>query len=262
MLGLLLRNLAAAARRVVARAEVCDDHHPACGHRARRHPPQPVRRARSSVSPACPSSSRPSSPASCSSPGSTASWACRRGSARWWPPAPASAASPRSSPQRRQSTPTSARSPTPWPTSWRSDSFGMLAYPYLAHALLRAIRNHRAVSRHRGARHLAGGRRRAHLQAAVRGRCRAADGDGDQADAEHLSGGRHPVAHLDARTRRRRDAAARRSSGTASSSWTRYVPGFVLGFLGDGRGAVRWRRDGRPLRRPRTGCWTPQWMAR
>ena len=68
--------------------------------------------------------------------------------------------------------------------------FGMLAYPYLAHALLGIVGDDRLVPRHRRARHLAGGRRRADLQAGLRRRRRAARGDGDEADAQHFPGRR------------------------------------------------------------------------
>ena len=111
--------------------------------------------------------------------------------------------------------------------------FGMLVYPYLAHALLarsETIGLFLGTAVHDTSQVV--GAALTYRQMYAR-RCGAAGGDGDQADAEHLSGGGHSAAHLDARSRRRRaQSGTRTSSGPTSPSWTRYVPGFVLGFLG------------------------------
>ena len=89
--------------------------------------------------------------------------------------------------------------------------FGMLVYPYLAHALLPGSAADRPLPGHGGARHLAGGRRGAHLPPDLRRRRRAARGHGHQADPQPVPGRRHSAADLDAPPQR---AGGRAGAGT------------------------------------------------
>ena len=133
--------------------------------------------------------------------------------------------------------------------------FGMLVYPYLAHALLLRSETDRPVSRHRRARHLAGRRRGAHLQADVCRRRRAARRDGHQADAQHLPGGRDSAAHLDARAR---GQPHERAGARSIDSLDALVPGFVDRVPRDGRRALARRRDAGNRTAPPTVCGTPR----
>ena len=125
--------------------------------------------------------------------------------------------------------------------------FGMLAYPYLAHSLLGSSETIGLVSRHRGARHLAGGRRGADLQAGVWRRCGVARGDRHQADAQYLPGRGDSDADVDAHaieSQVHRVGAGDGCEVDVAGSWLRDR------VSRDGGGAIdrrlrRWRRTAR-----------------
>ena len=106
--------------------------------------------------------------------------------------------------------------------------FGMLAYPYLAHALLprsETVGLFLGTAVHDTSQVV--GAALTYRQMYAR-RCRAARRDGDQADAQPVPGGRHSAPHLDARCANR--TSARRSHGRPpldDSSCRCFVVGFV-----------------------------------